>query len=245
MKVLGVIPARYGATRFPGKPLFVIAGKPLLQWVIEGTKQSRLLSEIVVATDDARIADLAKACGVEAVMTDSALPSGTDRAWAVAKTRAVDAVVNIQGDEPMITGGLIDQLAGVLAEPNPPEMATLAHPISLDDLASPNAVKVIVNRGGDAIYFSRFAIPHSRVEAKNSPEGPVSLKHIGLYAYSKNFLEKFCSSPQALIEKSESLEQLRALDLGARIRVIRVDRGLQGVDTPDDAAKVEGLLGTR
>lgn len=237
-----MIPARYGATRFPGKPLFEIAGRPLLQWVIEGTRESTKLSDLVVATDDERIAALARRCGVEAVMTDSALPSGTDRAWAVAKNRPVDVVVNIQGDEPLITGTLVDQLAGAFEEPNPPEMATLAHPLSLEDLASPNAVKVIVNRGGDAIYFSRFAIPHSRLEAKNSPEGPVSLKHIGLYAFSKNFLEKFCSSPPALIEKAESLEQLRALDLGARIRVIRVNEGLQGVDTPEDAIKVAERL---
>ena len=217
-----------------------------MQWVIEAAKTARRLDSVLVATDDARIADLARRCGVEAVMTDSELPSGTDRAWAAVKDRPIDAVVNIQGDEPLITGEVIDRLAtvfeaGLLA----PDMATLAHPISLEDLASPNSVKVIVNRGGDAIYFSRYPIPHSRVSAENSPAGPVSLKHIGLYAYSKNFLEKFCSSPVSLIEKSESLEQLRALDLGAKIRVIRVDDGFQGVDTPDDAKKVEGILRAR
>lgn len=245
MKIVGVIPARFGATRFPGKPLFEIAGKPLVQWVIEGVKTSRSLSGILVATDDARIADVARKCGVEPVLTDAALPSGTDRAWAAVKDRAVDAVVNIQGDEPMITGELVDGLASVFDGGRMPDMATLAHPISLDDLASPNAVKVVVNQAGNAIYFSRYPIPHSRLGAENLPDGPVSLKHIGLYAYSKNFLEKFCSSPVSLIEKSESLEQLRALDLGAKIRVIRVKEGLQGVDTPEDAKKVEGILRAR
>lgn len=245
MKIVGVIPARHGSTRFPGKPLFEINGKPLLQWVIEGCRQSRRLSSVIVATDNDRITELARRCGVEAVMTDSELPSGTDRVWAAVKDRDVDVAVNIQGDEPLITGELIDRLAAVFEDPKAPEMATLAHPISEEELASPNAVKVIVNRENDAIYFSRFPIPHSRHDARSLGGDIGALKHIGLYAYRKNFLEKFCSAPPALIERAESLEQLRALDLGAKLRVVRVEQGLQGVDTPEDVEKVSKLLGSQ
>ncbi|MBX2988777.1 MAG: 3-deoxy-manno-octulosonate cytidylyltransferase [Bdellovibrionaceae bacterium] len=243
MKIVGVIPARFGASRFPGKPLFEIAGKPLLQWVIEGARQSRRLQEVLVATDDARIAGLARRCGVEAVMTDSDLPSGTDRIWAAVKSRDVDVVVNVQGDEPLITGEVVDRLADVFLRPwNSVEMATLGHAISTEELGSFNAVKVVVNRQGEALYFSRFPIPYSRHDAESLGSLAGCLKHIGLYAYTKNFLEKFCEAPPALIEKAESLEQLRALDLGARIHVVKVEHSLRGVDTPEDAAALEPIL---
>lgn len=241
MKILGVIPARFASTRFPGKPLHVMAGKPLLQWVIEGSQKSRRLDGLLVATDDDRIAALARGLGVEVAMTAAELPSGTDRIWAAVKDRAVDAVVNIQGDEPLITGELVDRLAQLFSQPGSLDMATLAHPLSERELASPNAVKVLLNQQDQAIYFSRFPIPHSRHDAK-SAGGMGALKHMGLYAYTKKFLEKFCEAPPALIEKAEGLEQLRALYLGARIHVVTVDQGLQGVDTPEDARKAEELL---
>lgn len=238
--MLGVIPARYASTRFPGKPVFPLLEKPMLQWVIEGTRQAKTLDGILVATDDSRIADVARAAGADVAMTDSELPSGTDRIWAAVKDRDVDLVVNIQGDEPLMSGELIDGLVRVFEGDPTLEMATLAHPISEDELASPNAVKVVVNAQGDALYFSRFPIPHSRHDAKTTGAG--CLKHMGIYAYRKNFLKRFCETSPALIENAEALEQLRALYLGARIRVVQVEAGLRGVDTPDDARAVEEIL---
>jgi len=241
-RVLGVIPARYGATRFPGKPLEKILGKELIVWVIEGAKQSKLLSEVLVATDDQRIAAVAMKAGVRVVMTESALPSGSDRIWAAIKNENCDVVINIQGDEPLITGVLIDRLIEPMLKDTTLEMATLAHPLTSDEeLHSMNAVKVVVNQKGEALYFSRYAIPYSRLSAKQAGLGG-ALKHIGLYAYRKNFLGQFCAAPPAEIEKAESLEQLRALHLGARIKVVTVRENLVGVDTPEDLRKVEGIL---
>lgn len=240
MKVLGVIPARYASTRFPGKPLAPLLGQPMLHWVLEGCREAKRLDGLLVATDDERIARVAREAGAEAAMTDPALPSGTDRIWAAVRDRDVDLIVNIQGDEPLMSGALIDGLVEAFAGPNPPEMATLAHPISDEDLGSLNAVKVLVNAQSDAIYFSRFPIPHSRHDAKSLGAG--CLKHLGIYAYSKKFLKRFCETPPALIENAEALEQLRALYLGARIRVVPVAAGLRGVDTPEDARAVEDIL---
>lgn len=246
MKFLGVIPARFGATRFPGKPLHVIAGKPLLQWVIEGVRTSRLVKDFAVATDDDRIAELAKACGVQAVMTDAALPSGTDRIHqAVQKLGSqADVLVNIQGDEPLVDGALVDQLAGVFEKDARVDMATLGHELSPADVGSLNSVKVIVNKESNAIYFSRFAIPYSRNDAK-AIGGAAALKHIGLYAYKRHFLARFCAEPPALIEKAEGLEQLRALHMGAAIKVVPTTARLHGVDAPEDVDKVIELLKTR
>lgn len=245
MKIWGVIPARFASTRFPGKPLKMIAGKPLLQWVIEGVKDSRELTTCAVATDEERIAELARSLGVQVFMTSPELPSGTDRIWACLQNEDVDVAINIQGDEPLITGVLVDRLASVFRGPRPPEMATLAHPLTEEELQSPNAVKVVVNQENDAIYFSRFPIPHSRHDAKALGGEFGSLKHLGLYGYTKAALKRFCEAPPALIEKAEALEQLRALSLGLRIRVVRVEEGLQGVDTPEDAVRVETILQQR
>lgn len=241
-RVLGVIPARFGATRFPGKPLEKILGQELIVWVIEGAKQSKLLSEVLVATDDQRIVEVAKRAGVRAVMTDSALPSGSDRIWAAVQNEDCDVVINIQGDEPLITGILIDRLIEPMLKDASLEMATLAHPLASDaELQSLNAVKVVVNQNGEALYFSRYPIPYSRVSAKQAGLGG-ALKHIGLYAYRKKFLGQFCAAVPAEIEKAESLEQLRALHLGARIRVVPVRENLVGVDTPEDLRRVEEIL---
>lgn len=242
VKILGIIPARYGATRFPGKPLAPVAGKPLLQWVIEGARQSRRLSDLWVATDDERIAKLAERCGVRAVMTASELPSGSDRVRAASKDSGADVLVNIQGDEPMITGELIDRLAECFSDSRV-QAATLAHPLSSEqELLSQNAVKVLVNAENEAIYFSRFPIPYSRHTAKDMGGLQGALKHIGMYAWGAKFLEKFCEAPPALIEKAEGLEQLRALYLGARMKVVTIPNALQGVDSPEDVALVEALL---
>lgn len=242
MKIVGVIPARFGSSRFPGKPLVNLKGRPLIQWTIEGAKKSKLLSEVIVATDDERIKAAAEAVGVKVVMTESELPTGSDRIHAAIKNVSCDVVVNIQGDEPLVTGELIDRLAQVFLDEPSMDMATLAHPISEEELLSPNAVKVVMNHKDEALYFSRYAIPYSRHKASEMASYEGCLKHIGMYAYSKNFLKQFCEAPPAFIEKAESLEQLRALYLGAKIKVIRVKEASIGVDTPEDLAKLEILL---
>lgn len=246
MKIIAVIPARYGSTRFPGKPLVQLKGKPLIQWVIEGAKSAKLVSEIYVATDDQRIADAVSKAGGKFLMTRSECPTGTDRIYEATKDLNFDVVLNIQGDEPQITAEYIDLLAKAFIDQPSLDMATLAHPIALEDIENPNAVKVIKNANHEAIYFSRFAIPYSRLAIPDGREKvagqPVCEKHIGLYGYSKNFLSKFCTSEQSAIEKAESLEQLRALHLGAKIKVLSVKKPIQGVDTPEDLAKLEKLL---
>lgn len=240
MNVIGVIPARYGSTRFPGKPLAEIAGKPLLQWVIEGARSSQLVKQVIVATDDARIAALGERVGVRVAMTKSDLPTGTDRVWAALQSEEYDVAINIQGDEPLITGQLLDQLVLPFKTDASLEMSTLARKLSHDDLMSPNTAKIVVNSRSEALYFSRLPIPYSR--RPFDAISPVSLKHIGLYAYSREFLRDFCAQPPTALEVSESLEQLRALYLGARIKVVEVEHDSWGVDVPEDVAKIEKLL---
>lgn len=240
MKVIAVIPARFGSTRFPGKPLVKIKDKTLIEWVIAGSQTSKYIKDIIVATDDERILNLAKKAGVQAVMTSEKCATGTDRVFEATKNIDFDVVINIQGDEPQISSKYIDPLVEAFLNQKNLDMATLAHPIELKDLENKNAVKVIKNINDEAIYFSRFAIPYSRIEADASSK--ISLKHIGLYGYSKSFLKKFCEAPMAAIEKHESLEQLRALHLGAKIKVITVAQAIQGVDTPEDLKIVEKYL---
>lgn len=242
MKTIGVIPARWGSTRFPGKSLAAIHGKPMIQWVIEGARTSRLLAEVIVATDDERIAAVCKALGCQAVMTDSELPSGTDRIEQATRNKAADLVVNIQGDEPLINHLWIDPLVNAFSADKSLQMATLAHPISEQDLHNVNAVKVVTNQLSNALYFSRFPIPHSRHSAKELGGHFGCGKHIGMYAYKKDFLRRFCATPESILEKAEGLEQLRALDLGATIKVIFVENPTLGVDTPEDLKKVEKWL---
>lgn len=243
MDAVGVIPARWGSTRFPGKPLELINGKPLLRWVIEGAKTSRRLKEICVATDDDRIARLATESGARAVMTDSELPTGTDRVWQASRDLKADVVLNIQGDEPLIEGALLDRLVEpFLADPTL-EMATLGRTLDEEALKSQNTAKIVLNERGEALYFSRFPIPYSRVHAGSSIDG--ALKHIGIYAYRRSFLERFCAQTPTVLEQMEGLEQLRALYLGARIKVVRVEHDSWGVDTPDDVQKIEKIMQQR
>jgi len=241
LKIIGVIPARFGSTRFPGKPLVNLKGKPILQWVVEGARTSSLLQQIYVATDDQRIQQLCEKIQVPCLMTRSDCPTGTDRLFEATKNVDFDVVLNIQGDEPLINQSYIDPLAQSFLQQADLDMATLAHDLSEADLENKNAVKVILNKKHEAIYFSRFAIPYSRLAFSEEPRG-ATLKHIGLYGYSKSFLQAFCSEPQCFIERSESLEQLRALYLGAKIKVIQVEKPTYGVDTPEDLQKLEALL---
>lgn len=245
MRFLGVIPARYGSTRLPAKPLLQISGKPLLQWVIEGAKQAKTLTELVVATDHADIAKLAEKCGVEAIMTSPDLPSGTDRAWAAGREKNADVILNIQGDEPLLQGHWIDKLISPFHDDKDSklQMATLAHPIEEAELPSLSVVKVILDQQSNGIYFSRHAIPYTRQTFKESPN--LCLKHIGLYAYRKDFLKKFCETPPTPLERAESLEQLRAIYLGERIRVLPIEALSIGIDTPDDVKAVSSILGSK
>ncbi|MBX9767597.1 MAG: 3-deoxy-manno-octulosonate cytidylyltransferase [Bdellovibrionales bacterium] len=240
-RMVGVIPARYGSTRFPGKPLVNIAGKPLLAWVIEGARKSRLLQEIIVATDDVRIQGLAERMKCPVVMTDPNLPTGTDRIWAAVQTRQdVDVVVNIQGDEPLVNGEVLDSLCAPMAGDPNLQMATLGRSLAPSELNLFNTAKIVLNKNDEAIYFSRHPIPHSRV----LPEGGecYALRHIGIYAYRRSFLKDFCACGATGIEIAEGLEQLRALYLGARIKVVRTGHESWGVDSPEDVLKVESLL---
>ena len=229
MKIIAVIPARFASTRFPGKPLELLKKKPIIQWVVEGTRTSSLVDEIFVATDDERIAAVCRGINVKVLMTGAECLTGTDRIFEATRNLEFDVVLNVQGDEPLIDNSFIDPLAQAFLKNQNLEMATLAHPIAREDMTNQNAVKVITNTFDEAVYFSRQPIP-------------ATLKHIGLYGFSKGFLQKFCTSPQAFIEKQESLEQLRALHLGARIKVLRVEKPTYGVDTPEDLQKLEALL---
>lgn len=239
--ILGVIPSRWGSTRFPGKPLHLIAGKPLVQHVWERCKQCSGLDEIIVAVDDERILDAVIAFGGKAVMTSPDHPTGTDRiAEAVKAVPQATHIVNIQGDEPLIDPALIDELAATMASDPTLDMATAANPLDPSDPAvrDPNVVKVAVALDGRALYFSRSPLPFFR----NPVEGLPVLRHKGIYAYQRGFLERFVTWPPSPLEKAESLEQLRALENGASIKVLPTADTSPGVDTPEQAREIERLL---
>ena len=247
MKTLGIIPSRYGSSRFPGKPLHLLCGKPLVAWVVEAVKKAKTLDDVIVATDDERIVAAVEAHGGRAVMTPSELPSGTDRiACAAGDFADGDVLVNIQGDEPLISPDLIDALVGRMKEGTKWDMATAVTPIkSLDDLKAKTVVKVVLDRDNGALYFSRAPIPCDR---DNVPEfGPDSIyvRHLGIYAYRGEFLKRYIKEPPCMLEKTEKLEQLRALWMGAKIAVVRTEDEGVGVDTPEDAIRVARMLEER
>ena len=243
VKIIGIIPARFASTRFPGKPLALIAGKPLIQHVVEQCQQAKSLAEVVVATDDARIAAVAKKfCRVE--MTRADHPSGSDRIAEVAARCDCDAVVNIQGDEPLIDRAVVDAVANALAQD---EMSTAATPIKhLAELDNPNVVKVVVNAAGRALYFSRRTIPYLREAASRPvPEQLAAfafLKHLGIYGYRRDTLLRLVKFPVSPLEAAEKLEQLRALENGIGIAVVQVNYDSVGVDAPEDVKRVEAIL---
>ena len=246
MKTLGIIPSRYGSSRFPGKPLHLICGKPLVAWVVEAVKKAKTLDDVIVATDDDRIVAAVEAHGGRAVMTPSELPSGTDRiACAAGDFADDDILVNIQGDEPLISPNLIDALVGRMKEGTKWDMATAVTSIkSLDDLNAKTVVKVVLDRDDGALYFSRAPIPCDRDHAPDISSG-LWVRHLGIYAYRGAFLKKYIAEPPCNLEKTEKLEQLRALWMGAKIAVIRTDDEGVGVDTPEDAVRIEAILQTR
>jgi 3-deoxy-manno-octulosonate cytidylyltransferase (CMP-KDO synthetase) len=243
VRILGIIPARYASTRFPGKPLAMIAGKPLIQRVVERCRLAQSLSDVVVATDDERIAACARLfCRVE--MTRPEHPSGTDRVAEVAGRCDCEAVVNIQGDEPLIAPAVIDRVAEALADY---EMSTAAAPIrTLAEYENPNVVKVVADRGGRALYFSRRTVPYLREAASRSASEQLAafpfLKHLGIYGYRRETLLRLVQWPVSPLEQAEKLEQLRALENGIAITVVKVDYDSVGVDLPEDVARVEALL---
>ena len=243
MKIFGIIPARYGSRRFPGKPLALIAGKPLIQRVVEQCQKAQTLSEVIIATDDTRIWEVAQNfCRVE--MTSPDHPSGTDRIAEVVQRSPCEAAINIQGDEPLIDPQVIDAVAKALA--NAP-MATAATPIKdPGEYDNPNVVKIVVNSMDRALYFSRRTIPYLRDAANGSVVEQLAafpfLKHVGIYGYRRETLLRFIKSPPTPLEQAEKLEQLRALENGVEIAVVRVNSESVGVDVPEDVERVERLL---
>lgn len=243
MNIVGIIPARYASTRFPGKALALIAGKPLIQHVVEQSVKAFALDEIVVATDDERIRDVARQfCRVE--MTSPDHPSGTDRVAEVVKRIGCRAAVNIQGDEPLIDPQVINEVAAALVKN---EMSTAATPLKDPaELDNPNVVKVVVNAAGHALYFSRRTIPYVRNAASRSVAEQLAafpfLKHVGIYGYHAETLSRLVRMRPSPLEQAEKLEQLRALENGISIAVARVNYDSVGVDTPEDVARVERIL---
>ena len=243
MNILGIIPARYASTRFPGKPLHLIAGKPLIQHVVEQCQKAGSLSEVIVATDDTRIWEVVQNfCRVEMTRPDH--PSGSDRIAEVVQRCDCDAAVNIQGDEPFIDPSVIDAVAGALAGA---EMSTAATRIRHEsEFDNPNVVKVVVNAAGRALYFSRRTIPYVREAASGSGSEQLAafafLKHLGIYGYRRAALLRLVNYPVSPLEDAEKLEQLRALDHGIPMAVVTVDYDSIGVDVPADAERVEKLL---
>ena len=239
MKVLCVIPARYASTRLPGKPLSMIAGKPMIQHVYERACQAQLPNEVVVATDNELVEKAVLDFGGKAVMTSPDHPSGTDRLAEVALMYPdVDVIVNVQGDEPMIPPEVIYRLAEAFNGDVDLNMATMKVVMDEEDYENPAAVKVVTDQQGYALYFSRSLMPYPR----NKPEGFKVFKHVGIYAYRRNFLLKYAALAPTPLEKAESLEQLRALENGYKIKVLESDFQGIGVDTPEDLAAVNALF---
>ncbi|MFP4548306.1 MAG: 3-deoxy-manno-octulosonate cytidylyltransferase [Fidelibacterota bacterium] len=242
MKVLAVIPARYQSTRLPGKPLADLAGKPLIQRVYENAQKCQQIDRIIVATDDERIQEVVKNFGGECRMTDSDLPSGTDRVATVAKAINCDIVVNIQGDEPFLDTGVIDKAIEALISNPDYQVSTVGKTgVTEEERQSPDTVKVITNNKSEAIYFSRYDIPYIRDPHNNYVANP-SLKHIGLYVFRKDYLMEFINMAPGVLEQLEKLEQLRILENCEKIYVAKTTRDCFGIDTPEDLKKAEGWL---
>lgn len=239
MEVLGVIPARMAAVRFPGKPLADLAGRPLVRWVYEAAIASSTLDRVVVATPDAEIVTAVRAFGGEAVLTSLHHPTGTDRVAEVAADTAAEVVVNVQGDQPFVTADMLERLVAPFSDaPDGAEvvMTTLGAPLAVaDDAADPNVVKVVCDSRGNALYFSRSPIPFVRQPSPGGGPVPV-LHHLGLYAFSRPFLDVYRSMTPTPLERCEGLEQLRALEHGHRIRVAIAQAPAIEVNTPEDLA---------
>ena len=263
MKAIGVIPARWKSSRFEGKVLAKISGKPMIQHVWESARESRVLDDLIIAADKEEVIKAVEAFGGKAVYTSKDQPSGTDRIVEVVNPMEVDVIVNIQGDEPLIHHTMIDNLARTILDDKNKNilMATIVKRITkTHELLSPNVVKAVLDKDGYALYFSRSPIPYHRRDDEphslldiNSwfPTGAIDTesqyyyKHIGIYAYTKDFLFTYTNLPKSKLEEIEQLEQLRALENGYRIKTIETEYDTIGVDTPEDLGKVEVVLNTR
>jgi len=253
MKVLGLIPARYGSTRFPGKPLALLAGKPMVQWVYERVSQAELLNEVIVATDDQRIFDAVKKFGGRAVMTRADHPSGSDRIAEVAAKSDAEIIVNIQGDEPLIEPAAIDLGVKILLDHPAAQVGTLVRPIrDAADLRNPNIVKVALAQDHTALYFSRSAIPFCRgLRRAQSSRAQTDaewlqqhtyFKHIGLYIFRRDMLLQFVQWPLGVLERVESLEQLRLLEHGVKIHAAVTEYEARSVDIEEDLERMSKEL---
>ncbi|MBI5184823.1 MAG: 3-deoxy-manno-octulosonate cytidylyltransferase [Nitrospinae bacterium] len=238
MKITAVIPARYGSTRFPGKVLAMIQGKPMVQWVYEKAARASLVERVLVATDDERVAEAVRSFGGDVRMTAKTHPSGTDRIAEVARDLSSDILVNVQGDEPGIEPVHIDLVANLLLQDPGAAMATLASRITAaEEHENPNVVKVVFDQKGHALYFSRYGIPFNRDGLPRTER----YKHIGLYSYRREFILKFVGLPPTPLERMECLEQLRALENGYKIRVGVTEYSGVGVDTPEDLERISRI----
>lgn len=238
MDVIGVIPARYKATRFEGKVLADLVGKPVIQHVYEIAKESNVLDDVIIATDDERILEAVKGFGGKAVLTSIGHQTGTDRLTEVVNPMDVKVVINIQADEPLLHHTMIDDLARIMLDNPNLSMATVVKEIEdKEDIMNPNVVKAVIDKNGFALYFSRSPIPFER-----GTQSKMFYKHIGLYAYTKDFLFTFTNLPKSNLEKAESLEQLRALEHGFKIKTIETRFDTMGIDTPADLEKARKAL---
>ncbi|MFH1359897.1 MAG: 3-deoxy-manno-octulosonate cytidylyltransferase [Candidatus Omnitrophota bacterium] len=241
MRAIGIIPARYGATRFEGKVLANLCGKPVLQHVWERAKQSKALKDLIIACDDERILAKAKEFKAKAILTSKDHPSGSDRLIEAAKDLEADIIVNIQGDEPLIHHSIIDGLVKALKEDRSCMVATAIKAIDYEkELENPNIVKVVIDKDHYALYFSRSVIPFNRAKMATKTIG--YYKHLGIYAYRRKFLMSFKGLPHSQLEQVEQLEQLRILQAGTKIKTVETDRPTAGIDVREDLFEAEKLL---
>jgi 3-deoxy-manno-octulosonate cytidylyltransferase (CMP-KDO synthetase) len=243
MKSIGVIPARWGATRFEGKVLATLLGKSVIQHVWENAKKAKTLDDLIVACDDERILKAVEAFGGKAVYTSPNQPSGTDRLAEVVNPLDVDIAVNIQGDEPLVKPIMIDSLVIALKDEKAAQMATIIKKVEDEaELTNSNVVKVVVDKNGYALYFSRYAIPYNRTGETDEKKHPTYFKHIGLYAFTKDFLFTFRNLPNSSLESAEKLEQLRVLENGYKIKTVETKFDTVGIDRPEDLKRAEEAL---
>lgn len=241
MTAIGVIPARYGSTRLKAKVLADILGKPMIRHVWERARKAKLLDDLIIACDDPRVKAAAEKFGAKAVMTSKNHTCGSDRIREVVKSLKADIVVNIQGDEPLVSASMIDGMVSALCKDKASPMATVITPLSNEkDLENPNVVKVVIDKNDCALYFSRSVIPYNR---DGAPTGKIGYyKHLGLYAYRKDFLMRFKNLPPSRLEKTEKLEQLRVLEAGYKIKTVKTRFDTIAVDTAEDLKRVEAFL---
>jgi 3-deoxy-manno-octulosonate cytidylyltransferase (CMP-KDO synthetase) len=251
LAIVAIIPARFGSTRLPGKPLSDIHGRPMIQHVYERARMARLVDRVLVATDDERIAATVRGFGGDVAMTSADHATGTDRIAEAARSCDAEIVVNVQGDEPMLDPRWMDEAIEPVVADGAIPMSTLSLPLrDVDEMLSPSVVKVVTDAHGDALYFSRSPIPHVRLDSGGPREAAgaalergLARKHVGLYVYRREALRRFTALPPSPLERAEGLEQLRMLQDGARIRVVETDgRAGVAVDTPEDLERVRSLL---